>query len=178
MSANHPRHKILPDEVAVFEVRTSAAACGRRGLHGSKSVCRASARTSPTRLGGLPGMQKEGVDGIITDATFIVHRNPRSSGHGIGFYGRSMHQAAVVIGQIVDLRNRIREEGDTPVCRRWKSSTPACARHRYQKSDKLKDSHFRHHHSGGRRRAVPAGEVVRKSWISWPARQRGASGEG
>jgi hypothetical protein len=28
------------------------------------------------------------------------------------FYGRSMHQAAVVIGQIVDLRNRIREEGD------------------------------------------------------------------
>lgn len=58
-------------------------------------------------------MQKEGVDGIITDATFIVHKKPAQSRVMVlEFYGRSMHQAAVVIGQIVDLRNRIREEGD------------------------------------------------------------------
>ena len=27
-------------------------------------------------LGGLPGVQKEGCDGIITQATFILHRMP------------------------------------------------------------------------------------------------------
>ena len=112
---NHPRHKILPDEVAVFEVKDISG--GVRSvveLHGSEIRLPGLGKDVTNKaLGGLPGMQKEGVDGIITDATFIVHKKPAQSRVMVlEFYGRSMHQAAVVIGQIVDLRNRIREEGD------------------------------------------------------------------
>ena len=38
----------------------------------------ASARTSPTSSSpACPGVQKEGTDGIITSATFILHRMPK-----------------------------------------------------------------------------------------------------
>lgn len=58
-------------------------------------------------------MQKEDVDGIITDATFTVHKKPaRSRVTTSEFHRYSIYQAAVVIGQIVDLHNRIHEEGD------------------------------------------------------------------
>ncbi len=112
---NHPRHKILPDELAVFEVKDLSG--GVRSvveLHGSEIRLPGLGKDVTNKaLGGLPGMQKEGVDGIITDATFIIHKKPAQSRVMVlECYGRSMHQAAVVIGQIVDLRNRIREEGD------------------------------------------------------------------
>lgn len=57
-------------------------------------------------------MQKEGVDGIITDATFIVHKKPAQSRvRVLEFYGRSCIGSR---GHWPDrgLRNRIREEGD------------------------------------------------------------------
>ena len=64
-------------------------------------------------LGGLPGMQKEGVDGIITEACFIIHPKPRFKRVMVlEFFGRSMHPAAVVVRELVGLRNRIRQEGD------------------------------------------------------------------
>jgi len=64
-------------------------------------------------LGGLPGMQKEGVDGIITSAAFVLHPQPAFSRVMVlEFFGRSMHPAAVVIGDIVAMRDRIRDEGD------------------------------------------------------------------
>lgn len=112
---DHPRHKILPDEVAVFEVKDLSG--GVRSvveLHGSEIRLPGLGKDVTNKaLGGLPGMQKEGVDGIITDATFIVHKKPAHSRVMVlEFYGRSMHQAAVVIGQIVGLRDRIRQDGD------------------------------------------------------------------
>ena len=112
---NHPRHKILPDELAVFEVKDISG--GVRSvveLHGSEIRLPGLGKDVTNKaLGGLPGMQKEGVDGIITDATFIVHKKPAHSRVMVlEFYGRSMHQAAIVIGQIVALRDRIREDGD------------------------------------------------------------------
>lgn len=112
---DHPRHKILPEEVAVFEVKDLSG--GVRSvveLHGSEIRLPGLGKDVTNKaLGGLPGMQKEGVDGIITDATFIVHKKPAHSRVMVlEFYGRSMHQAAVVIGQIVGLRDRIRQDGD------------------------------------------------------------------
>lgn len=112
---NHPRHKILPDELAVFEVKDLSG--GVRSvveLHGSEIRLPGLGKDVTNKaLGGLPGMQKEGVDGIIIEATFVVHHKPVCSRVMVlEFYGRSMHQAAVVIGQIVALRDRIRKEGD------------------------------------------------------------------
>ena len=58
-------------------------------------------------------MQKEGVDGIITEACFIIHPKPKYSRVMVlEFFGRSMHPAAVVVRELVALRNRIRQEGD------------------------------------------------------------------
>lgn len=64
-------------------------------------------------LGGLPGMQKEGVDGLIIDAVFTLHDQPKYSRVlALEFFGRSMKPAAELINKIVELRNRIRNEGD------------------------------------------------------------------
>ncbi len=112
---DHPRHKILPDELAIFEVKdVSGGVRSVVELHGSEIRLPGLGKDVTNKaLGGLPGMQKEGVDGIITEATFVVHRQPAHSRVMVlEFYGRSMHHAAVVIGQIVALRDRIRKEGD------------------------------------------------------------------
>lgn len=112
---NHPRHKILEDEKAVFAVKDLSG--------GVRSVVQLEGREirSPglgkdvtnKALGGLPGMQKEGVDGIITEACFIIHPKPQHSRVMVlEFYGRSMQSAAVVVRELVSLRNKIREEGD------------------------------------------------------------------
>ncbi|OLN25773.1 oxidoreductase, FAD/iron-sulfur cluster-binding domain protein [Desulfovibrio sp. DV] len=112
---NHPRHKIQPDETAVFEildedgaVRDVVTLPGNqiRGLNLGKDV-------SNKFLGGLPGVQKEGVDGIITVACFALYDIPKYSRTlCLEFFGRSMKNAMCVIRDVVGLRNRIREEGD------------------------------------------------------------------
>lgn len=112
---NHPRHKILPDEVAVFEVKDISG--GVRSvveLHGSEIRLPGLGKDVTNKaLGGLPGMQKEGVDGIITEACFIIHPKPKFKRVMVlEFFGRSMHPAAVVVRELVGLRNRIRQEGD------------------------------------------------------------------
>lgn len=115
---NHPRHKILPDETAVFEVRDAQERGGGLrttiALRGDEIRLPGLGKDVTNKvLGGLPGMQKEGVDGIITDAAFVVHHRPRFSRVMVlEFFGSSMHEAAVVIGEIVALRDRIRTEGD------------------------------------------------------------------
>lgn len=111
---NHPRHKILPHEVAVFEVKDMSgglrAAIELRGdeirLPGlGKDV-------TDKALGGLPGMQKEGVDGVITDATFILHKKPVFTRVlVVECYGRSTHKAARLIGRLIGLRDHFRELG-------------------------------------------------------------------
>ncbi|MHC1789868.1 FAD-binding and (Fe-S)-binding domain-containing protein [Solidesulfovibrio sp.] len=112
---DHPRHKIQPDETAVFEildedgtVRDVVKLPGNeiRGLDLGKDV-------SNKYLGGLPGVQKEGVDGIITEACFALYAIPKYSRTlCLEFFGRSMKNAMCVIRDVVGLRNRIREEGD------------------------------------------------------------------
>ena len=112
---DHPRHKIRPDETAVFEImdeegnlRDVVRLPGNeiRGANLGKDV-------SNKYLGGLPGVQKEGVDGIITEACFALYPIPKYSRTlCLEFFGRSMKNAMFVIRDVVGLRNRIREEGD------------------------------------------------------------------
>lgn len=112
---NHPRHKILPDETAVFVVKdVSGGVRNVVHLRGDEIRLPGLGKDVTNKvLGGLPGMQKEGVDGIITEACFIVHPRPKYSRVMVlEFFGRSMHPAAVVVRELVALRNRIRQEGD------------------------------------------------------------------
>ncbi len=112
---NHPGHKILPDETVEFAVkdlsggvrnvvRLTGAEIRQPGL--GKDV-------TNKALGGLPGMQKEGVDGIIISANFLLYPQPKHSRVlAMEFYGRSMQNASLVVRDIVALRDAIRREGD------------------------------------------------------------------
>lgn len=112
---DHPRHKIYETDAAVFEIfnergqliDTVTLAGGEiRGKGLGKDV-------SNKYLGGLPGVQKEGVDGIITEASFICYPSlAHSRVLCLEFYGRSMINAMYVIKDVIGLRNTIREEGD------------------------------------------------------------------
>ncbi len=113
---NHPRHKILENEIAVFEVRDNDTG-GLRSvieLRGDEIRLPGLGKDVTNKaLGGLPGMQKEGVDGIIIDSVFMLHKQPNFSRVLVlEFFGRSMKPAAELINKIVHLRDRIREEGD------------------------------------------------------------------
>ena len=112
---NHPRHKILPTETAIFVVKdVSGGVRNVVHLRGDEIRLPGLGKDVTNKaLGGLPGMQKEGVDGIVTEACFIVHPKPKHKRIMVlEFFGRSMHPAAVVVRELVALRNRIREEGD------------------------------------------------------------------
>ena len=62
---NHPRHKILPDETAVFVVKdVSGGVRNVVHLRGDEIRLPGLGKDVTNKvLGGLPGMQKEGVDG-------------------------------------------------------------------------------------------------------------------
>lgn len=55
-------------------------------------------------LGGLPGIQKEGCDGLITSAVFILHKMPEVI-HTVclEFYGTDLKEAVPAIVEITDL---------------------------------------------------------------------------
>jgi FAD/FMN-containing dehydrogenase/Fe-S oxidoreductase len=112
---DHPGHKILPEETASFSVKdVSGGARSVVRLRGDE-IRRPGLGKDVTNkaLGGLPGMQKEGIDGIITEACFLLHKRPlHSRVLALEFFGRSMHPAAVVVRKLVELRGRIRERGD------------------------------------------------------------------
>ncbi len=183
---NHPRHKILPDEMAVFEVKDISG--GVRSvveLRGDEIRLPGLGKDVTNKaLGGLPGMQKEGVDGIITEATFIVHKKPASRGSWCwNSSAAPCSPPPWSSAEIVDLRNRIREEGDyarLSALEEFNAKYVQAIEYQTKSRQARGDSHFRHHHSGGRRRAVPAGEVrSRNRRHRGPARQRGAPrGEG
>jgi len=112
---DHPRHKIMPGEMAVFEILDEAGRHVRqvplpgdeiRGPGLGKDV-------SNKFLGGLPGVQKEGVDGVIVEGCFTLYdKLSLSRTLCLEFYGRSMHNAMLVIKDVVGYRDLIRQEGD------------------------------------------------------------------
>ncbi len=112
---DHPRHKIMEEETAVFEVRDLSG--GVRNvvrLKGSELRAPGLGKDVTNKaLNGLPGVQKEGVDGVVLEATFILHPVLKHSQVLVlEFYGRSMHNATLAIRDVVEMRDLIRRRGD------------------------------------------------------------------
>ncbi|MFZ5569055.1 MAG: DUF3683 domain-containing protein [Thermodesulfobacteriota bacterium] len=110
---NHPLRKILPDDLVVFEVFD-----GENGnlLHHitlpGTEIRKAGLGKDITNkaLGGVPGIQKEGTDGVITSARFILHRAyPFVATACLEFFGDDMDEAARVI---CDLSNAFVDRGE------------------------------------------------------------------
>jgi FAD/FMN-containing dehydrogenase/Fe-S oxidoreductase len=61
-------------------------------------------------LGGLPGVQKEGCDGLITSGVFILHKMPSvTQTVCLEFYGSDLHQAVPAIVEIIDMLEENRQ---------------------------------------------------------------------
>ncbi|MBU2480058.1 MAG: DUF3683 domain-containing protein, partial [Proteobacteria bacterium] len=102
---HHPLRKTLPEDTAVFDVfdetgtktqtiEISGEQLRKKGL--GKDV------TNKT-LNGLMGIQKEGCDGIITAATFILYPEFKfKKTICVEFFGNDMSQAGQVIQKICD----------------------------------------------------------------------------
>ncbi|MFV0421954.1 FAD-binding and (Fe-S)-binding domain-containing protein [Oleidesulfovibrio sp.] len=111
----HPRHKIMEDETAVFEVRDVSGGVRKVVRLRGDEIRKAGLGKDVTNktLGGLPGVQKEGVDGIITESCFVLYPAQKHSRVLVlEFFGRTMHNAMLVIKQVVGLRDDIRTKGD------------------------------------------------------------------
>ncbi|HEY6000946.1 MAG TPA: DUF3683 domain-containing protein, partial [bacterium] len=97
---DHPLRKILPGDTVrwrvedaggreVREVALAAAEIRRPGLW--KDI-------TNKALGGLPGLQKEGTDGVITSAEFLLHPRPAAGTTlCLEFFGEDMDEASEVI---------------------------------------------------------------------------------
>jgi len=112
---NHPRHKIYPEEKVEFMVLDEHGNLKETVSLEGKEIRKPGLGKDVTNkfLGGLPGIQKEGVDGIITEVSFILHPVLKYSRTlCLEFYGPSMHNATLVIEDLVRLRNKIRETSD------------------------------------------------------------------
>jgi FAD/FMN-containing dehydrogenase/Fe-S oxidoreductase len=96
--------RIEPDETITFSV--TDAVDGRRlkliHIHGSQLRKPGLGKDITNKtLEGLPGVQKEGTDGIITSAVFILHRAyPHQRTACLEFFGEDMEEASEVIDRI------------------------------------------------------------------------------
>jgi FAD/FMN-containing dehydrogenase/Fe-S oxidoreductase len=96
--------RIEPDETITFSVTDTVD--GRRlkaiRIHGSQLRKPGLGKDITNKsLEGLPGVQKEGTDGIITSAVFILHRAyPHQRTACLEFFGEDMEEAAEVIDRI------------------------------------------------------------------------------
>ena len=109
---DHPLRKIEPaDEVRFRVTRDDGAPAREIVLHGSdlrkKSLWK---DITNKALGGVPGLQKEGTDGVITSARFILYRAyEKQSTACLEFFGENMDEASQVI---LALSREIRNRGD------------------------------------------------------------------
>ena len=100
---DHPLRKILTQDSVLFEISDSRGNLVRR-----VSLDPAEIRTpglgkdiTNKALGGLPGIQKEGTDGIITSAEFILHpAYLHKTTCCLEFFGEDMDEASRVIVDI------------------------------------------------------------------------------
>jgi len=100
---NHQLRKILFDDVVRFEVRDGAGALVRAiELLGSDIRKRGLWKDITNKaLGGLPGVQKEGTDGVITSAEFILYpAYPQTRTLCLEFFGPDFDEASEVILEI------------------------------------------------------------------------------
>lgn len=102
---NHPLRKILPDDQVEFEVLDQAGERLRTiSLRGDEIRKKGLWKDITNKaLGGLPGVQKEGTDGVITSAEFVLYKNyPKKLTFCLEFFGDSMDEASRVIVELSD----------------------------------------------------------------------------
>ncbi len=100
---DHPLHKIQPEEIVSFDVASEDGGYKRRiNLSGLEIRKKGLWKDITNKaLGGLPGLQKEGTDGIITSAEFILHKAyAKKLTFCIEFFGDDMDEASRVIVEI------------------------------------------------------------------------------
>ena len=101
--ANHPMRKILPEDLLVYEVfDDQQQLLNRIELRGDQIRKKGLWKDITNKaLGGLPGVQKEGTDGIITSAEFILYKAyEKKLTFCLEFFGADMDEASRVIVEI------------------------------------------------------------------------------
>ena len=97
---DHPCRKIRPEDTVRFAVTDQEGRIVRRIELSGTDIRRPGLGKDITNkaLGGLPGVQKEGTDGIITSAEFILHSAyPGKTTFCLEFFGDDMDEASRVI---------------------------------------------------------------------------------
>ena len=107
----HPLRRIQPDDEVRFEVRIDDAAPRRLTLRGDQVRKRGLLKDITNKaLGGLPGLQKEGTDGVITGCAFVLHEAYACQATAcIEFFGSDMEEASRVI---LGLRQAFPDRGE------------------------------------------------------------------
>ena len=97
---DHPLAKIGAEDTATYEVIDQDQKILKRlAIPGTDFRKKGLGKDITNKaLGGLPGLQKEGTDGVITSAQFVLHKAyERTRTFCLEFYGQSMDEAGKVI---------------------------------------------------------------------------------
>ena len=100
---DHQLRKILPEDTVTFEVVDQDGAPRQRiALSGGEIRKKGLWKDITNKaLGGVPGLQKEGTDGVITSAEFILYpRYPAQRTLCLEFFGPDMEEASKVIVEL------------------------------------------------------------------------------
>ena len=79
--ADHQLRKILPGDTVTFEVLARGRVAAKRiALRGDEIRKKGLWKDITNKaLGGVPGLQKEGTDGVITSAEFVLYPGTKPS---------------------------------------------------------------------------------------------------
>ncbi|HUX40129.1 MAG TPA: DUF3683 domain-containing protein [Rectinemataceae bacterium] len=101
---DHPGRKIVPEDSLRFSVRAENGASSTVELRGSELRKEGLWKDITNKaLSGLPGLQKEGTDGVITGARFILYRPyERKTTICLEFFGDDMEDASRAILEMTD----------------------------------------------------------------------------
>ncbi|NTU93924.1 MAG: DUF3683 domain-containing protein, partial [Chlorobiaceae bacterium] len=100
---DHQLRKILPDDVVTYEVLDQHGAPLKRiALRGTEIRKQGLWKDITNKaLGGVPGLQKEGTDGVITSATFVLYpKYEEKRTLCLEFFGPDMDEASRVIVEL------------------------------------------------------------------------------
>jgi FAD/FMN-containing dehydrogenase/Fe-S oxidoreductase len=98
--ADHQRRKILPEDTVTFDVEDEDGTRLKRVVLGGAEIRKKGLWKDITNkaLGGVPGLQKEGTDGVITSAEFILYPEYEAQRTlCLEFFGQDLEEAAQVI---------------------------------------------------------------------------------
>jgi FAD/FMN-containing dehydrogenase/Fe-S oxidoreductase len=100
---NHPLRKILPDDQVRFEVRNEQGVTLKSiELRGTEIRKKGLWKDITNKaLGGVPGLQKEGTDGVITSARFVLYPAYKAKQTVcLEFFGENFEEASQVIVEL------------------------------------------------------------------------------